>query len=98
MLRASCPLQYEAVMDRVQKSKLSLHKKAMEVSLEGWLGLGCGSQEPWDRAGLRLPSSNRHSGLSGSWMPGAAATPALKRRRVLFRGTLLGNFRARNKT
>lgn len=67
MLRASCPLQYEAVMDRVQKSKLSLHKKAMEVSLEGWLGLGCGSQEPWDRAGLRLPSSNRHSGLSGSW-------------------------------
>lgn len=54
-------------MDRVQKSKLSLHKKAMEVSLEGRPGLGCGSQEPWDRAGLRLPSSNRHSGLSVSW-------------------------------
>lgn len=32
MLRASCPLQYEAVMDRVQKSKLSLYKKTMEVS------------------------------------------------------------------
>lgn len=30
-------------MDRVQKSKLSLHKKAMEVSLEGRLCLGCGS-------------------------------------------------------
>ncbi|KAK2103465.1 hypothetical protein P7K49_017321 [Saguinus oedipus] len=29
-LRTSCPLQYEAVMDRVQKSKLSLYKKAME--------------------------------------------------------------------
>lgn len=39
-LRASCPLQYEAVMDRVQKSKLSLHKKAMEVSLEGAAGFG----------------------------------------------------------
>ena len=43
-------------MDRVQKSKLSLHKKAMEVSLEGRPGLGCGSQEPWDRAGG--PSGN----------------------------------------
>lgn len=30
-------------MDRVQKSKLSLHKKAMEVSLEGRLCLGCGT-------------------------------------------------------
>lgn len=41
LLRALCPLQYEAVMDRVQKSKLSLYKKAMDVSvrvfgLEGW--------------------------------------------------------------
>lgn len=27
-------------MDRVQKSKLSLHKKAMEVSLEGVAGFG----------------------------------------------------------
>lgn len=40
-LRASCPLQYEAVMDRVQKSKLSLYKKAMDVSvrvsgMEAW--------------------------------------------------------------
>ena len=62
-------------MDRVQKSKLSLHKKALEVSLEGRLCVGCGSQEPWDRAGLRLPSSNRHSGLSGSWGALAARVP-----------------------
>ena len=44
-------------MDRVQKSKLLLHKKAMEVSarvlgLEGWQGSGCGSQEPWTGTGL----------------------------------------------
>lgn len=48
LLRALCPLQYEAVMDRVQKSKLSLYKKAMEVSAR-LLGLeGSGPQETWD--------------------------------------------------
>lgn len=31
-LSTLCPFQYEAVMDRVQKSKLSLYKKTMEVS------------------------------------------------------------------
>lgn len=51
-LRASCPLQYEAVMDRVQKSKLSLYKKAMEVGARlldilGWQGPGCVPQETW---------------------------------------------------
>lgn len=51
-------------MDRVQKSKLLLHKKAMEVSarvlgLEGWQGSGCGSQEPWTgHLGQGLPQAS----------------------------------------
>lgn len=39
-------------MDRVQKSKLSLYKKAMEVGARlldilGWQGPGCVPQETW---------------------------------------------------
>lgn len=34
MLSPVCFLQYEIAMDRVQKSKVSLYKKTMEVSYE----------------------------------------------------------------
>lgn len=66
-LKASCPLQYEAIMDRVQKSKLSLYKKAMEVGArllgcEGCRAQGMDPRRPgmgtWDRACLRSSSSN----------------------------------------
>lgn len=71
-LRASCPLQYEAVMDRVQKSKLSLYKKTMEVGarLLGFEGgrQGVGPRRPgmgiWDRDALRSLPSYMYSGLS----------------------------------
>lgn len=61
LLRAPCPPQYEAVMDRVQKSKLSLYKKAMDVSvrvlgLEAWGTYGADPRSPelgpWDGASL----------------------------------------------
>lgn len=68
-LRASCPLQYEAVMDRVQKNKLSLYKKVMEVGArflgcEGCRAQGVGPRRPrmgtWERACLRSLSRNIH--------------------------------------
>lgn len=76
-LRASCPLQYEAVMDRVQKSKLSLYKKVMEVGArllghEGSRAQGVGPRRPgmgtWERAALDLyPGTSTCSGLH--WVP-----------------------------
>lgn len=56
-------------MDRVQKSKLSLYKKAMEVSAR-LLGLeGSGPQETWGgllgQGLVRSSSSNTGSSLSG---------------------------------
>lgn len=62
-------------MDRVQKSKLSLYKKAMEVSARSWAWGGGRAQHvgpsspglgPWDRACLRPPPSNTHGSLVGA--------------------------------
>jgi hypothetical protein len=71
-LKASYSLQYEAVMDRVQKSKLSLYKKAMEV--RGELGLHPLCVSPglgiWDRLASNLHPAIHWPGWISPGLPG----------------------------
>lgn len=69
-LRASCPLQYEAVMDRVQKSKLSLYKKAMDVSVR------VSGVEVWRHGGLMVWTPGPWAGPPGQGQPGTTCPTA----------------------